>query len=174
MQRWRVYRDEPAPGILEVGLERVSGRWRLLGREEVVEERLFGRYFALRDLVASGAYRATLSQALEHIERGTFGSYADVDTLTDGVRVRLVRRTIGPRHLEVDIARERIFDGDDVAEAAAHAEELRAVAEDENEGYWDAARDAARRTSERLADARQRAHDAAELGRILRSQEESA
>jgi hypothetical protein len=174
MQRWRVYRDEPAPGILEVGLERVSGRWRLLGREELVDERVFGRFFALRDLVTSGAYRATLGQALEHIRRGTFGSYVDVDTLTDGVRVRLVRRTIGPRHLEVEIARERIFDGDDVAEAAAHAEELRALAEDENEAYWDAARDAAHRAIERFADARERAHDAAELSRILRSQEESA
>jgi hypothetical protein len=174
MQRWRVYRDEPAPGIVEVGLERVRARWRLLGREEAVDERVFGRFFASRDLVASGAYRATLGQALEHMRRGTFGSYADVDTLTDGVRVRLVRRTIGPRHLQVDIARERIFDGDDVAEAAAHAEELRAVAEDENEAYWDAARDAAHRATEWLAEARERAHNAAELGRILRSQEESA
>ena len=174
MQRWRVYRDEPAPGILEVGLELVSDRRRLLGREEVVDERVFGRFFALRDLVASGAYRATLGQALEHIKRGTFGSYVDVDTLTDGVRVRIVRRTIGARHLEVEIARERIFESDDVAEAAAHAEELRAVAEDENEAYWDAARAAASRATERLAEARQRAHDAAELGRILRAQEESA
>jgi hypothetical protein len=174
MQRWRVYRDEPAPGIVDVGLERVSARRRLLGREEVVEERVFGRFFALRDLVAIGGYRATLGQALEHIQRGTFGSYVDVDALTDGVRVRIVRRTIGSRHLEVDIDRERIFDGDDVAEAAAHAEELRAVAEDENEAYWDAARAAASRATERLAEARRRADDAAELSRILRSQEESA
>jgi hypothetical protein len=174
MQRWRVYRDEPAPGIAEVGLERMTARRRLLRREEVVEERVFGRFFGARDRIASGGYRATLRQALEHIERGTFASYVDVDTLTDGVRVRLVRRTIGRRHLEVDIARERIFDGDEVAEAAAHAEELRAVAADENEAYWDAARDAAHRANARLAEARQRAHDAAELGRILRSQEETS
>jgi hypothetical protein len=174
MERWRVYRDEAAPGVVEVGLERVTSRWRLLGRDEVVQERVFGRFFGARDRLASGAYRATLTQALDHMRLGTFGSYLDVDTLTDGVRVRLVRRTIGPRHLEVQIARERVFDGDDVAEAAAHAEELRAVAEEENEAYWDAARDAAHKASERLAEALQRAHDAAELGRILRSQEESA
>jgi len=74
----------------------------------------------------------------------------------------------------VEVSRERIFDGDDVADAAAHAEELRAVAEDENEAYWDAARAAASRATERLAEARRRAHDATELSRILRSQEESA
>jgi hypothetical protein len=174
MHRWRVYRDEPAPGILEVGLERVSARRRLLGREDVVDERVFGRFFAIRDVVAGGGYHATLGQALAHMQRGTFGSYVDVDTLTDGVRVRIVRRTIGPRHLEVNIARERIFDGEEVAEAAAHAEELRAAAEEENEAYWDAARDAASRATERLAEARQRAHDAAELSRILRSQEQSS
>jgi hypothetical protein len=173
MQQWRVYQDEPAPGILEVGLERVSERWRWLRREGVVEERVFGRWFARRDMVASGGYRATLGQAIEHLERGTFGSYVDVDTLTDCVRVRLVRRTIGARHLEVDIARERLFDTEDVAESAAHAEELRVAAEDENEAYWAAARDAAARASDRLAEARQRAHDAAELSRILRSQGES-
>jgi hypothetical protein len=54
MQRWRVYRDEPTPGIVEVGLERVSARRRLLGSEEVIDERVFGRFFALRDLVAIG------------------------------------------------------------------------------------------------------------------------
>jgi hypothetical protein len=113
MRQWRVYADEPAPGVVEIGLERVS------------------------------------------------------------VRRRWLRRTIGPRHLEVDIARERLFDPDDVAESAAHAEELRAVAEDENEAYWAAAHDATARASDRLAEARQRAHDAAELSRILRSQGES-
>jgi hypothetical protein len=173
MERWRVYQDEPAPGIVEVGLERVRERWQWLRREGVVAERVFARWFATRDRIASGGYRATLGQAVEHLGRGTFGSYVDVDTLTDGVRVRLVRRTIGPRHLEVDIARERLFDPDDVAESAAHAEELRAVAEDENEAYWAAAHDATARASDRLAEARQRAHDAAELSRILRSQGES-
>ena len=173
MQQWRVYEDEPAPGVVEIGLERVSERRRWLRRNDVVAERVFGRWFAIRDRVASGGYRATLGQAVEHLERGTFGSYVDVDTLTDGVRVRLVRRTIGRRHLEVDIARERLFDPDDVAESAAHAEELRAVAEDENEAYWAAAHDATARASDRLGQARQRAHDAAELSRILRSQGES-
>ena len=172
MQQWRVYEDEPVPGFLEVGLERVSERRRWLRREGLVQERLFGRWFATRDIVASGSYRATLGQAVEHLTRETFGSYVDVDTLTDCVRVRLVRRTIGPRHLEVDIARERLFDTEDVAESAAHAEELRAVAEDENEAYWAAARDAAARAIDRVAEARQRAHDAAELSRILQSQGE--
>jgi hypothetical protein len=171
MERWRVYRDEPVPGIVEVGLERVTQRRRWLRSEGVVDERVFGRLFAVRDLVASGGYRAMLGQAVEHLAGGTFGSYVDVDTLADGVRVRLVRRTIGPRHLEVAIARERRFGVDDVAESAAHAEELRGVAEEENEAYWAAAREAAARASVRLAEARQRAHDAAELGRILRSQD---
>jgi hypothetical protein len=170
MQRWRVYRDEAAPGIDEVGLERLTQRRRLLSHQDVVEERLFMRWFGARDRVAIGSYRATLTQAVEHLERGTFGSYVDVDTLTDGVRVRLVRRSIGLRHLEVDIAREQHFDPDEVAESAAHAEELRAMAEDENEAYWAAARDAAEKATERVAEARQRAHDAAELSRILRSQ----
>ena len=143
MQQWRVYRDEPAPGIVEVGLERVDVRRRLLWREGVVRERLFGRLFASRDVVASGGYQATLGQAVGHLARRTFGSYVDVDALTDGVRIRLVRRTIVPRHLEVDIARERLFGTEDVAASAAHAQEVRGVAEDENEAYWAAARDAA-------------------------------
>jgi hypothetical protein len=106
--------------------------------------------------------------------RGTFGSYVDVDTLTDGVRVRRVRRTIGARHLEVDIVGERLFGTDDVADAAAHVEGPRAVAEDENEAYWDAVRDAAARASDRIARARQRAYyDAAELSQILRLPDES-
>jgi len=174
MQQWRVYEDEPAPGIVEIGLERVGERRRWLRREDVVQERVVGRWFATRDRIESGSYRATLRQAVEHLARGTFGSYVDVDTLTDGVRVRRVRRTIGLRRLEVDIAGERVFGTEDVAESAAHAEELRAVAEDENEAYWTAARDAAARASDRLAEARQRAHDAAELSRILRSQGESS
>ena len=174
MEGWRVYREEAAPGIAEVGLERVVSRRRLLRRDEVVDERVFGRFFGARDRVAIGSYRATLTQALEHMRLGTFGSYLDVDTLVDGVRVRIVCRTIGPRHPEVQIARERVFDVDEVAEAAAHAAELRAVAAEENEAYWDAARSAARRASERLAEARQRAYDAAELSRILRAHDERA
>jgi hypothetical protein len=54
-----------------------------------------------------------------------------------------------------------------------HAAELRALAEEENEAYWAAAREAAARASVALAGARRRAHDAAELSQILRSQEES-
>jgi hypothetical protein len=172
MGEWRVYQDDPVPGIVEVGLERVVRRGRLWWREAVVEERLLGRRFAAGDVVARTAYRGTLRQAIEHMARGTFGSYVDVDTLTDGVRVRLVRRTIGARHLDVDIARERVFAVDEVASSAAHATELRAAAEEENEAYWAAARDAAARAREALAEARRRAHDAAELGQILRSQEE--
>jgi hypothetical protein len=152
----------------------VSEKRRLLGRRQVAAERVFPRWFATRDLVASGGYHAMLRQAAEHLARGTFGSYVDVDTLTDGVRVRLVRRTIGSRHLEVDIVRERRFGVEDVAGSAAHAEELRAVAREENDAYWAAAREAAARAGDRLAEARQRADDAAELGRILRSLNESA
>jgi hypothetical protein len=173
MGEWRVYRDDPAPGVVEVGLERVEQRRRLLWREPVVEERLLGRRFTGGDVAAHTSYRGTLRQAIEHLSRGTFGSYVDVDTLTDGVRVRLVRRTIGPRRLDVDIAREQIFAPDDVAASAAHAAELRALAEEENEAYWAAAREAAARASVALAEARRRAHDAAELSQILRSQEES-
>jgi hypothetical protein len=171
MGEWRIYQDDPAPGIVEVGLERVERR-RLWWREPVVEERLLGRRFASGDVVARTSYRGTLRQAVEHMSRGTFGSYVDVDTLTNGVRVRLVRRTIGPRRLDVDIAREQIFAADDVAASAAHAAELRALAEEENEAYWTAAREAAARASDALAEARRRAHDAAELSQILRSQEE--
>jgi hypothetical protein len=169
---WRVYEDDPAPGMVEVGLERVEQRGRLWWREAVVRERVLGRRFLSGDVVARTAYRGTLRQALEHMSRGTFGSYVDVDALTNGVRVRLVRRTIGARHLHVDIARERIFGTEAVADSAAHAAELRAVAEEENEAYWAAAREAAARASDALAEARRRAHDAAELSRILRSQEE--
>jgi hypothetical protein len=170
MEQWRVYQDEPAPGIVEVGLERVSERRRWRRREHVAAERVFARWFAARDRIASGGYRATLGQAVEHLAGGTFGSYVDVDTLTDGVRVRLVRRTIGVRHLEVAIDRELVFGTDDIVGSAAHAEELRGVAEEENEALWDAARHAAARASDRMAEARQRAHDAAELSRILRSE----
>jgi hypothetical protein len=170
MERWRVYQDEPAPGIVEVGLERLRERRRWLRREGVVAERVFARWFATRDRIASGGYRAMLGQAVEHLARGTFGSYVDVDALNDGVRIRLVRRTIGARHLEVEIVRERVFGTEDVVDSAVHAEELRGVAEEENEALWDAARDAAARATDWLAEARQRAHDAAELSRILRSQ----
>jgi Metallopeptidase family M24 len=121
MEQWRVYQDEPAPGILEVGLERVSERRRWLRRERVAAERVFARWFAARDRIASGGYRATLGQDVEHLARGTFGSYVDVDTLTDGVRVRLVRRTIGARHLAVAIDRERVFGTEDVVGSAARA-----------------------------------------------------
>ena len=86
--------------------------------------------------------------------------------------MRLVRRTIGPRHLDVDIAREQIFASDKVADSAAHAAELRAVAEHENEAYWSAVREAAARARDAVAEARRRAHDAAELSQILHSQEE--
>jgi hypothetical protein len=174
MEEWRVYEDEPAPGIADVGLERVRERRRLWRSELVAEERVFGRRFRLGDVFARTGYRAMLQQAIAHMRRGTFGSYVDVDPLVDGVRVRLVRRTIGDRHLEVDIGRERRFAADEVAGSAAHAEELRALAREENEAYWAAARHAAALASDALAEARQRAHDAAELSRILRSQDESA
>jgi hypothetical protein len=59
MERWRVYIDDAAPGIVEVGLERLTQRRRLLGYREVAEERLFMRWFGARDRVASGSYRAT-------------------------------------------------------------------------------------------------------------------
>jgi hypothetical protein len=51
---------------------------------------------------------------------------------------------------------------------------LRGVAGDDNDAFRAAAGDAAARARERLAEARQRADDAAEVSRILRSQDGSA
>jgi len=90
------------------------------------------------------------------------------------VRVRLVRRTIGDRHLDVDIGHERRFAADQVADSAAHAEELRAVAREENDAYWAVAREAAARASDALAEARRARTTLPELSQILLSQDESA
>jgi hypothetical protein len=170
---WRIYRDDPAPGVVELGLERVREERRRLRRATVVEERLLGRRFAGRDLVASGRYHTILREAVERLGAGTFGTYVDIDQMGEGVRVRLVRRTIGAERLEVSISGERHFAGDEITESADYAEELRAVARDENEAFWSAARDAAEHARAQLEDARERARDAAELSQILQSQEEA-
>jgi hypothetical protein len=170
---WRIYRDDPAPGVVELGLERVREERRMLRRASVVEERLLGQRFAGRDLLASGRYNTILRQAVEHLDAGTFGTYVDIDPMGDGVRVRLVRRTIGPQRLEVTISDERHFAGDQVTESADYAEELRALARDENDAFWSAARDAAEQARAQLEDARERARDAAELSQILQQQEEA-
>jgi hypothetical protein len=168
---WRIYRDDPAPSVVELGLERVREERRMLRRTSVVEERLLGRRFAGRDLVASGRYHTILRQAVEHLDAGTFGTYVDIDPMGDGVRVRLVRRTIGAERLEVTISDERHFAGDQIT--ADYAEELRALARDENDAFWSTARDAAEQARAQLEDARERARDAAELSQILQSQEEA-
>lgn len=172
MGAWRVYQDDPAPGIVELGLERVREERSLVRRRSVVEERLLGRHFGVRDRLASGRYHSILEQAIEHLDRGTFGAYVDIDPMQGGVRVRLVRRTIGPERLEVTLSDERHFSGEQVSESADYAEGLRTIAREENDAFWQAARDAAMRASQALADARERAADAAELSRILQSQEE--
>jgi hypothetical protein len=169
---WRIYEDEPAPGIVELGLARVREERSLLRRRSVVDEWLLGRRFGVRDRLASGRYHTILVQAVEHLARGTFGAYVDIDPVTDGVRVRLVRRTIGAQRLEVEISGERHFSAEQISDSADYAEELRTIARDENEAFWEAARDAAERASAALADARGRARDAAELSQILQSQEE--
>jgi hypothetical protein len=170
---WRVYRDDPAPGVVELGLERVREERKMLRRASVVEERLLGRRFAGRDLVASGRYHTILRQAIEHLEARTFGTYVDIDPMGDGVRVRLVRRTIGTERLDVTVSDERHFAADQVTESADYAEELRAQAHDENDAFWSAARDAAEHARAQLENARERARDAAELSQILQSQEEA-
>jgi hypothetical protein len=171
---WRIYEDEPAPGIVELGLERLRAERSLMRRRDVVDERLLGRRFGVRDRLGTGRYHSILTQAIEHLGRGTFGAYVDIDPETDGVRVRLVRRTIGPQRLEVEISGERHFSAEQISDSADYAEELRSIARDENEAFWEAARDAAERASAALAEAQERARDAAELSRILQSQEDSA
>jgi hypothetical protein len=93
--------------------------------------------------------------------------------MVDGVRVRLVRRTIGPERLDVAISDERHFAADQVSASADYAEELHALARDENDAFWSAARDAAEQARAQLEDAREPARDAAELSQILQSQEEA-
>jgi hypothetical protein len=73
----------------------------------------------------------------------------------------------------VTISDERHFAADQVSESADYAEELRALARDENDAFWSAARDAAEQARARLEEARERARDAAELSQILQSQEEA-
>jgi hypothetical protein len=169
---WRVYQDQPAAGIVEVGLERMRQERSLLRRRSVVDERLLGRYFNARDRLGWGRYNMILEHAVEHLARGTFGTYVDIDPIGDDVRVRLVRRTIGPQRLEAAISGERHFASDEISESADYAEELRTVARAENDAFWEAARDAALRADQALADAQDRARDAAELSQILQSQEE--
>lgn len=172
MGAWRIYEDDPAAGIVELGLERLRAERSLLRRRDVVEERVLGRRFGVRDRLATGRYHSILTQAIDHLGRGTFGTYVDIDPMTDGVRVRLVRRTIGTERLEVEISGERHFSADQISDSADYAEELRTIARDENEAFWEAARDAAERASAALAEARERARDAAELSQILQSQED--
>jgi len=170
---WRIYEDEPAPGIVELGLERLRAERSMMRRRDVVEERLLGRRYGVRDRLGIGRYHSILAQTIEHLDRGTFGSYVDIDPITEGVRVRLVRRTIGPERLDVTLFGERHFAADQVSDSAAYAEELRATARAENDAFWEAARDVAERARAELADAQERARDAADLSRILQSQEDS-
>jgi hypothetical protein len=171
---WRIYEDEPAPGIVDLGLERLKTERSLIRRRHVVEERLLGRRFGARDRLGIGRYHSILAQTIEHLERGTFGAYVDIDPIVDGVRVRLVRRTIGPQRLDVTLFGERHFAADQISASADYAEELRATARAENDAFWEAARDQAEQARAALADAQERARDAAELSEILQSQEDSA
>jgi hypothetical protein len=168
---WREYRQTLAPGTVEVGLERVRAARRLLRRRVVVEERLLDRRFRLRDELAWGRYESLLEQAAAHIGHGTFGAYVDIDAFADGVRARLVRRALGERELEVAISDERRFGADEVSASAEYAEQLRAVAREENDAFWARAREAADRARLAREDARRRAGDAADLSAILESED---
>jgi hypothetical protein len=167
---WRGYRQTLGPGTVEVGLERVREGRRLLRRRVVVEERLLDRRFRLRDELAWSRYQSILEQAAEHLNHGTFGAYADIDALADGVRVRLVRRALGEHELEVAISDERRFRADEISASAEYAEQLRAVAREENDAFWAAAREAAERARSAREEAQRRARDAAELSEILESE----
>jgi hypothetical protein len=168
---WRGYRQTLASGAIEVGLERVREARSLLRRRVVVEERLLDRRFRLRDQLAWNRYQALLEQAAEHINRGTFGAYVDIDPFADGVRVRLVRRALGELELEVAISDERHFGADEISASAEHAEQLRAVAREENDAFWAAAREAAERARAAREDGQRRAGDALELSEILESED---
>jgi hypothetical protein len=168
---WRGYRRTLAPGTVEVGLERVREARRLLRRRVVVEERLLDRRFRLRDEPAWSRYQALLEQAAEHIGHGTFGAYVDIDPVADGVRVRLVRRVLGEQVLEVAISDERRFAADEISASAEYAEQLRAVAREENDAFWAAAREAAESARSAREDAQRRAGDAAALSEILESED---
>jgi hypothetical protein len=170
---WRGYRQTLTRGTVEVGLERVREARRLLRRRVVVEERLLDRRFRLRDEPAWSRYQSILEQAAEHIRHGTFGAYVDIDPLADGVRVRLVRRALGEQELEVAISDERRFGADEISASAEYAEQLRALAGEENDAFWAAAREAAERARSAREDAQQRAGEAAELSEILESEDSS-
>jgi hypothetical protein len=168
---WRGYRQTLASGTIEVGLERVREARRLLRRRVVVEERLLDRRFRLRDQLAWGRYQSILEQAAEHVNHGTFGAYVDIDPLADGVRVRLVRRAIGDLELKLAISDERSFGADEISASAEYAEQLRAVAREENDAFWAAAREAAERARSAREDAQRDASDAVELSEILASED---
>jgi hypothetical protein len=168
---WRGYRQTLAPATIELGLERVREERHLLRHRLVVEERLLERRFRLRDEVAWSRYESMLEQAAEHLSHGTFGAYVDIDPVPDGVRVRLVRRALGEQQLEVAISDERRFDAHDISASAEYAEQLRAVAGEENDAFWAAAREAAERARSEREDAQRRAGDAVELSEILESEE---
>jgi hypothetical protein len=170
---WRAYRETLTAGTVELGLERVSEARRLLRRRIVVEERLLDRRFRLRDQLAWSRYESILEQAAEHIRHGTFGAYVDIDPFADGVRVQLVRRAMGEQELEVAISDERRFGAEEIAASAEYAEQLRAVARDENDAFWAAARDAAERARSEREDAQRRAGEVAELSEILESENSS-
>ena len=137
---WRIYEDEPAPGIVELGLERLRAERSQTRRRDVVEERLLGRRFGGRDRLEIGRYHSILAQTVEHLDRGTFGAYVDIDPIIAASGVRLVRRTIGPERLDVTLFGERHFAADQISDSADYAEELRATARAENDAFWQAAR----------------------------------
>jgi len=170
---WRGYRQTLAPATMEVGLERVSEARGLLRRRVVVEERLLERRFRLRDELAWSRYQSILEQAAEHMGHGTFGAYVDIDPLADGIRVRLVRRTLGEQALEVAISDERRFAAEEISASAEYAEQLRAVAREENDAFWAAAREATESARSAREDARQHARDVAQLSEILESEDSS-
>jgi hypothetical protein len=167
---WRAYQEPLAPAIIEVGLERVRNARRMLLRRDVVEERLLDRRFKLRDRLAWGRYEEILEEAAGHLNDGTFGAYVDIDPVADGVRVQLVRRSIGEHELEVAISDERRFAADEITASAEYAEQLRHAAREENDAFWEAARDAAERERAAREDARERTSDAFQLSEILESE----
>jgi hypothetical protein len=170
-ERWQIFEEASTGDALIIGLERISERRRhVVQRNTHVEERVFSREFGGREIVAMADYRGTLEELARYLTDGTYGSFVAMDAMPDCVRVRLFRRLLNPAtdDVEVEIATEKEFPSEQIADSAAFAEELRGQANQENDALWQGMHDAEARAASERAGAREKAREAAELAAILR------
>jgi len=127
LPRYRVTRCWDRAGYLRVALVREAPRrdHRPAAAERdhiVVAQRTFRARFELFELEA---YAAQLERAAEHGNRGTLGSFVEIEPSADGaVSVTLYERWFKGRHLRCEQLASRRFDADQDDALVASAEYL--------------------------------------------------